>query len=135
MGATILKVIKMILYDLWKTAKWENIENYMFKAFGENHSLAARYKGIFEAVIEEVPLEEGAGMTLMLNEVDGENVWERTFISAMFPNSPVHYSLEFVSFKEWLSLEVHERTVSNYTKSEIIFYCIEEMSVGFDRKW
>jgi hypothetical protein len=135
---TTWQEVKYSLIDNYEEHALDNIENY-HKVYNELKTLKPIQA---EKIILNVVKQEDEqclwynvyGTTGILQKDMKEN---ESFLNKMtddFKNSEVTYGLEFIPWEEWLNMSVSEKTLKEFSLSDILAHCLYEMTfINYDQ--
>jgi len=91
------------------------------------------YEAFWEEVDEE-PNVEVVGRNGALNRDQKDFQYMEEHAESEYANAETNFSLSFKPWEEWLGMEVDPCSFENYTKSQIVAYCIRDMAFyGFEQ--
>ncbi|WP_026449583.1 DUF6557 family protein [Aequorivita capsosiphonis] len=115
---------------------WTNISSIFIETYPEAEKDLEGYKMVFEKLAMMDP-EEIDMSIVITNEKDDFDAEAYIDISGLYnnpKNEEEHYSqgIEFTPWREWLGMDISEKSLSIFSEQEIIVHCLYEMTfVGF----
>lgn len=114
--------------------EYKTVFHSLFSLFPDSTKFRICIKEVFEEDFDDNPYADVFGKNGTLNKELPDFKYMNQQPDSEFANSEVKYALEFVEWEEWLSMEIDEDTLRNYSKPDIAAHCLWEMtSLGYDQ--
>ena len=125
----------MKLIDLISQTSWQQIAIDLIAAFPEEQTSIDGYQEVYDSLGQIIP----AGTETFINIERAEDDFEAgSFYIHVYGTKlgdNMSYGLIYCSWSELLAMEIAPNTLSNFTSSEIVAYCLYEMTwAGFSEK-
>ena len=124
----------MKLKQILLTNTWSTILPVFLKTYPEAEENIKRYQTVFEKLVRISPEEIDMSIVITKEKDGDEDYIDVSGLHNNPKNREETYSqgIEFVSWREWLGMDISKESLANFSESEIIVHCIYEMTyVGF----
>jgi len=142
----------MILQDICKKVKYEDISKRMLELYPNQDKLIDAYQEVFTELLS-LEIESVDNMKLCITHVisdydqteyedvhgkDGsflKDFDDKDYVDELGNKTEAFWALEFQTWAYWVSLPVDEETLKNYSELDIVVHCLWEMTFcGFSQE-
>ena len=117
----------MTLKELLKTTPWQDIAITLVTAYPNQRKLLKGYQIVFETLKLMAPKDSDLTLHVVYDDSDSEDGGHDVYgIKADKPDE--RWGLLFVSWAEWLGMELAPATISTCTSGQIAALCLFEMT-------
>jgi hypothetical protein len=122
----------MNLKQLYKTTNWGEVKDFLLQLYPDQKKNVAGYEKVYTDLAQIEP--EETALELFLRYIEEENPEDSYHkVSGIDTKRKESYSLMLTSWKEWLGMTITQDTLKNYSPSEVMAHCLNEMTyIGFD---
>jgi hypothetical protein len=124
----------MTYIELLRRNTWLSVQPILLQNYPDQEHVISEYEHIYqELLIMETTQTE---MTIEIYErfIEGLDDEPITIVCGQKKNDKESYAIEFVPWNEWLSMNIHTKSLEHYTELEIIAHCLYEMTfIDFDQ--
>ena len=120
-------------YELLKSVKFEDVFASIMKWFKNQENSIEGYRKVFNTLLDMTPKKHNLTDLFINVEKVVEDDIEWLDVSGYTFDKKKHYSIEFESWNDWVSMFVTKETLDSLTTEEIVGACLWEMTYfGFD---
>ena len=122
----------MNFLDALKQSNTENVISFLKTHYECSEKDETGYRKLISDLLKKKPVSTKC-MISVAHFVDGEEEYEH--VSGIVPGEEFSRAIGLCPRAEWLSMELTEETMENYTIDEIVSHCLWEMTFyGFEDK-
>lgn len=122
---------------LLQTNSWLSIKAILLELYPNELKNIAGYENVFNKLLL-MDAEESNISIVVKNEKDDFDHEEYVDVSGMYLNpknedEKFSQAIEFTAWRQWLGMDIHQKSLNHFTELEIISHCLYEMTfVGFE---
>ena len=117
----------MTLKELLKTIPWQDIAIALVTAYPNQRKLLEGYQIVFETLKLMDPKDSDLTLHVIYDDSDSEDIGHDVY-GTKTDKPDERWGLLFVSWAEWLGMDLAPETISTYTPSQIAALCLFEMT-------
>ena len=117
----------MDLKELLKTTPWQDIAIALVTAYPNQRKLLEGYQIVFETLKLMAPKDSDLTLHVVYDDSDSEDGGHDVY-GTKSDKPDERWGLLFVSWAEWLGMELAPETLSTYSYSQIVALCLFEMT-------
>lgn len=134
----------MTLKDLLRKNSWLSIQKELYRCYPEEQLNNDGYETVFNKL--QMMREQASDTIIVLTTVTDETLYDRPYIDVSGRVceksngdgnenwASESYAIEFKPWEEWLGMRIDERTVREFSETQILAHCLYEMTfVGFNQ--
>ena len=125
----------MTLKELYTNTTWPSVREELFSFYPDLMKKETGYQKVYEQIPSIEP-QKSTSEILFTFIVEKEPEYDSYIhLSGIETNSDSKdsHSLELTSWEEWMGMSINEKTLKDFTPSEILAHCLIEMTLtGFD---
>jgi hypothetical protein len=125
----------MTLKELHSDTNWPSVREKLFSLYPNQKKNETGYQKVYEQMPSIEPKKSTSEILLRFIEEKEPEYYSYIHLSAIETNSnpPESYSPMFSSWEEWMGMSINEKTLKDFSPSEILAHCLLEMTLtGFD---
>jgi hypothetical protein len=122
------RIKKMKLKEILSKTKWENIQSKLLEIYPDYQNSIKGFEKVYHELLTLTPNEHCTKYIITISRIeekDGE-IWYSVYGTKN--NSNATYALDFTRWEKWLSYELSDETIMNYSNEEIVTHCLWEMT-------
>ena len=117
----------MTLKDLLETTPWQDIAITLVTAYPNQRKLLKGYQIVFETLKLMAPKDSDLTLHVVYDDSDSEDGGHDVY-GTKVDKPDERWGLLFVSWAEWLGMELAPETISTYSQCQIAAMCLFEMT-------
>lgn len=117
----------MTLKELLKTTPWQDIATTLVDAYPNQRKLLEGYQIVFETLKLMDPKDSDLTLHIVYDDSDSEDGGHDVY-GTKADKTDERWGLLFVSWAEWLGMELTTETISTCTSGQIAALCLFEMT-------
>lgn len=124
----------MTLKELHSDTNWPSVREKLFSLYPNQKKSEIGYQKVYDQMSSIEPIETKFEILLrFIEEEDPEDSYVHLSGIDTDSDTKESYSLMITSWEEWMGMSINEKTLKDYSASEILAHCLFEMTyTGFD---
>ena len=127
----------MTFKELIQKNSWETLASLFLETYPDSKENKQEYKKVFEE-LKTMPPKETDMWLVLKKETSGEEEYVDVAGLHKHPKSEEEkyaQGIEFLSWHNWLDMDIQEETLQTFSEQEILVHCLYEMTyVGFSEE-